>query len=212
MGLHACARPAGLQCARLCSAGVAVSPEQQARLALRTVPRSPGDPGSALYSERSMRGPRVLASPGLRRVYQEPLSSEGTRGEHELWVQRAGLCWSCLSLSVCPSVSGSQECGRPLLMVGVHAWPRRGWGGRQRRAGWWVPARRSRVAARWRGCGPTSDVTRGLGPGGAEPDRALGGGLGAPSLTALRPGAPVQGSFPPSARFHPAPCPLENVS
>lgn len=49
------------------------------------------------------------------------------------------------------------------------------------------------------GLWPNLRCDPGVGPGGAEPDHALGG-------------APVQGSFPPSAQFHPAPCPLENVS
>lgn len=135
----------------------------------------------------------VLASPGLSRVYKDRLSSEGTRGEYELWVQS----WAVLGVPrpVCPSVSGSQACGRPLLHCGWAHLASAGWrGGWQRRAGWWGPARRSPVAAGWRGW-PNLRHDPGAGAWGAAEPRPRSGQ-----------GTRVQGSFPPSAQVHPAPC------
>lgn len=100
--------------------------------------------------------------------------------------------------SVCLSASGRQECGRAPHHCGcAHL----------------ASAGRAEVSAlrgscpeepgllqRWTRCGPTSDVPREGSRGAAEPGPRSGAGT------------LVQGSFPPSARSHPALCRLENVS
>ena len=100
--------------------------------------------------------------------------------------------------SVCLSVSGNQECGRVPHHCGCAHLAS---AGRVEVSGLVGSCpEEPGLLQRWTGCVPTSDMPREGSRGDAEPGpRSVAGTL-------------VQGSFPPSARLHPAPRRLENVS